>query len=370
MQKGLKSFLITGGSLLLFPCTVMAQEKTADADQSMVKPPAIEVKALENNELTYGTAVKKKEKYEDAHFLTFSFENDLIGGGTDENYTNGVRVTYMKPGSSVPQLIDTIAELVPPFEVTDATSIYYSFGQNLYTPEDIEKRVLAPGDRPYAAWLYGSAGLATARGNKVDEVEIALGVVGPLALGEQTQKFVHKHVNSPKPLGWSNQLKNEPGLVLSWQRSWQNYNNFDLQGFSFRTTPHVGATLGNIYTYANTGVSFSFMPSSQPLQENPLRIRPAIPGNGYYDRPEDDFGWYIFGGLDGRAVARNIFLDGNTFRDSLDVDKKHFVGDANIGVAFTIHGTRLAYTLNYRTKEYDTQDKAQIFGSLSLSQRF
>jgi len=36
---------------------------------------------------------------------------------------------------------------------------------------------------------------------------------------------------------------------------------------------------------------------------------------------------YLFAFVDGRAVGRDIFLDGNTFTDSHSVTRKTFVGD-------------------------------------------
>lgn len=78
----------------------------------------------------------------------------------------------------------------------------------------------------------------------------------------------------------------------------------------------------------------------------------------------------MFAGLDGRAVARNIFLDGNTFSDSHSVDKKPLVGDATAGVAFTLGDYRLSYSLNARSKEFDGQDGRSVFGAMTLSTRF
>lgn len=59
-----------------------------------------------------------------------------------------------------------------------------------------------------------------------------------------------------------------------------------------------------------------------PLDYGPPRIQPSLPGSGFFVPPQDRFGWYLFAGVEGRAVARNIFLDGNTFRDSRSVDKE------------------------------------------------
>jgi lipid A 3-O-deacylase len=102
----------------------------------------------------------------------------------------------------------------------------------------------------------------------------------------------------------------------------------------------------------------------------PLRVRPSMPGTGYFPKPEHGFSWSLFGGINGRAVGRNIFLDGNTFENSPSVDKKPFVYDINAGVDFTYGQTRLSYTLVHRSKEFDTQDETSIFGAVSISRRF
>ena len=69
-------------------------------------------------------------------------------------------------------------------------------------------------------------------------------------------------------------------------------------------------------------------------------------------------------------VARNIFLDGNTFSDSHSVDKKLLVGSATAGLAVAWKGARIALTHVWRTKEFDGQDQPDRFGSLSVSVRF
>ena len=83
---------------------------------------------------------------------------------------------------------------------------------------------------------------------------------------------------------------------------------------------------------------------------------------------QDRFNWYLFAGVDGRAVARNIFLDGNTFRDSHSVDKEIFVGDIQMGIVLTKGDVRLGYTHVFRSREFKTQKESyQQFGAVSLS---
>lgn len=306
------------------------------------------------------------------NFLSVSVENDFLGGGTDQFYTSGVRLTYFNVNTPVPRGLDRLAESIPTFDLNDTTSTFFTLGQNIYTPQDITIRENQDDDRPWAAFLYGSVGLATINNNHIDEFELTLGVVGPEALGEQTQKFVHKHIStsSPTPQGWDNQLEFEPGLVLSAGRRWPRAVEQDFAGLKFQVEPNVNVSVGNIYTYAGTGVSLTLSPDDGALRDKPPRVRPANPGTGYFETPESGFGWVLFAGLDGRAVARDIFLDGNSFSSSNSVDKKNFVADATVGVAFTYDRYRLSYSINARSKEFRGQDNNTVFGSLTLSTRF
>jgi lipid A 3-O-deacylase len=328
---------------------------------------------------TYKVEKKVKESYRTnpyENYLSFSYENDLIGDGNDKYYTNGVRMTYYNIDTDLPDFMLRWADAIPGFDLNDATSTFFTLGQNMYTPSDITKATPQKGDRPYAAWLYGSAGLSTTTEDHVDELELTLGVVGPEALGEQIQKMIHTHVtDSPTPKGWANQLDTEPGVILSWQRRWPRGPNgdwhLDFWDFRLNAEPNINVALGNIYTYAGTGLMFTFGPYQDTLQDTPPRVKPAMSGSGYFDVPDQNWSWYLFAGVDGRAVARNIFLDGNTFdNDSPNVDKKILVGDAMAGIAFTLYDYRLSYTANYRTKEFDGQPDDTFFGSITLTTRF
>src|SRR3546814_8870959 len=107
-----------------------------------------------------------------------------------------------------------------------------------------------------------------------------------------------------------------------------------LNNLGVDVTPHLGAALGNVYTYGAGGLTLRFG-EDLPDDYGPPRIRPALPGSDYF-RPTDDFGWYFFAGAEGRIVARNIFLDGNTFKDSHSVDKRPLVADLQAGIAVNL----------------------------------
>ena len=326
--------------------------------------------AVAREESLQDHAAKKIAEIGSDRFFTLSIENDLFGGGTDRNYTSGVRLTYFNLGTPMPAFAYSLDKYIPTFSINETTSVYYSFGQNLYTPSDITHTAQMPGDHPWAGFLYASAGLSTITKNHVDDLEATIGVVGPAALGEPTQKFIHHVVNSPQPQGWDNQLKNEPGLILSWQRRAPMLYHFKSRNWAGGAEPHFGITLGNIYTYTNAGISFRLTPFEGLLQDDPVRVRPAMPGTGAFVVPDNAFNWYLFAGADSRAVARNIFLDGNTFSKSYSVDKKPVVTDLTAGVAFTYGSTRVTYATVYRTREFYTQKDPDVFGTVSLGLRF
>ena len=78
----------------------------------------------------------------------------------------------------------------------------------------------------------------------------------------------------------------------------------------------------------------------------------------------------MFARADGRLVARNIFLDGNTFRDSASVERKWPVADLSVGASLNYKNTKLTYALVYRTEEFVGQSAGELFGSITASIEF
>ena len=68
-----------------------------------------------------------------------------------------------------------------------------------------------------------------------------------------------------------------------------------------------------------------------------------------------------------RGVARNIFLDGNTIRDSHSVSKKRWVGDAAVGVAANFGVYKIAFVRVFRSQEFIGQQSAPRYGSITIS---
>ncbi len=301
---------------------------------------------------------------------TFSilFENDIFYR-TDRDYTNGVQFAWTSAPDRSLDWVTATARILPFFPDSGEVRTSYALGQNIYTPTDLRLANPDPADRPYAGFLYFGLGLIDKTDSQLDQVQLQLGVIGPDSLAEESQKFVHRILRDTIPqCGWSYQLRNEPAFVLSDEKSWRTFESGRFLGFSFDIDPHVGGAVGNVYDYINAG-AIARIGFDLPDDYGPVRIEPSLPGSNFFE-PTGNFGWYIFAGIDGRAIARNIFLDGNTWEPSRHVDKLPFVGDAQLGAAITFDAFRLTYTHVFRSKEFRTQPHSDQFGAINLSIRF
>lgn len=312
--------------------------------------------------------------------VVIHFENDLFGG-TDQYYTNAVQARFISPDLAtladneilprpVSQFIDGIGFLHKP----DAQyNVSLAIGQSIFTPSDTQARQLLEDDRPYAGFLYGALGLHAKRSDVLDTFQLTGGIVGPSALGEAAQNEVHRVRNIPTAKGWDNQLHDEPVAMLSWERVWRLNRAATGSGWGWDALPHVGATGGNAMTHANVGGELRFG-WNLPGDFGTSLIRPGggidAPTERTDPRVDGSWGWYLFLGCDGRAVARNMFLDGNLWGESHNVEHKPFVADVNGGLAVLLGGLRISYTHVYRTEEFVGQERAQHYGSLTGAYSF
>jgi len=312
--------------------------------------------------------------------LSLVVENDKFrsfdqGKQTDRNFTNGIRLNWISEVRATPRWGRELAGWIPLFPDDGVTRVGYALGQNMYTPENIVRRDLQRNDRPYSGWTYVGAAITSSRetGNqgRLDTLELNLGIVGPQSYAGETQREYHRLIGAQVPQGWNNQLRNEPGVVLYYERRWRNVAKSELlPGIEGDFSPHAGASLGNVFTYGGAGATLR-IGRNLATDYGPPRIRPGLAGSMHFDTPkESPFAVYGFAGFEGRAVARDITLDGNSFADSHSVDRKPLVGDVQFGFAAVYGSVRATFTYVLRTREFDAQRSGDRFGAVSLSVKF
>ncbi|HEV2549107.1 MAG TPA: lipid A deacylase LpxR family protein [Stellaceae bacterium] len=298
----------------------------------------------------------------------------------DRHYTHGIRLSTASGDVHDDFWRAPFRWLTLIFPTDDNAARRYNLillGQNMYTPEDFTRFNPNPRDRPYAGWLYSGAGLmqdtpdaAPGGIDRFDELALKLGIVGPGSLANQTQTRYHLLIDVSPFKGWHAQLRNEWAGDLSYEHKWR-FHDEDEGGFGWDAIPQWSLRVGNVYDYAAVGGLLRFGRNLR-VDYGPPHID-LNTGADYTnsDRltPGTDWGFYFFFGGEARAVAHNIFLDGNDFKSSAHVDKIPAVGDLELGAAVVHRHFRLAYTYIYRSPEFIHQNAPDHYGALSLSFR-
>ena len=330
--------------------------------------------ALAATVLTSGATIAKEEDRD--WTFTLIEENDSLVHG-DKHYTQGLYASLIAAQRAGEDRwfdrLRSVANVV--MLPAEGGRLYFGgfVGQSIFTPENKTLLPPDPADRPYAGWLYGGVSLYRETDRTLDHAAVTLGLVGPGAGARKVQNGWHDITNpfigAPQVLGWSYQLENEPGIVLSEERKWRFAAS--LGPLEADILPEANVALGNIFTYAGAGAVVRFGQRLRADWGQP-RVQPALSGSAFVNREalRDGPAWYMFAGTEGRAVARNIFLDGNTWEDGPSVDKKPFVADLTAGAAVITHWGRLGASYTYRTEEFDGQNGNDNFVALNLSVQF
>lgn len=305
-------------------------------------------------------------------FVSIQTENDLFARSGDRYYTNGLQLSILKK-EPPPAWLAKIAEWTPFYQQGSGLNlVQYTVGQKIFTPNDTETSTVVADDRPYAGYLYFGATLMShiSHSENFDYgnlFEMTIGVVGPSALGEQAQTFVHDLIGIDSPNGWDNQLEDELALGLSYSRFWRLIQPV-AYGLEFGINPQISAAVGNVYTYGAGGVMFR-LGDNLRRDLSPPNIRPGFPGVTYF-QASNRSSWYFYLGFESRLMFRDISLDGNTFTDSHSVDKERLVGDMQYGIVYIFDDVRIAVSNMTRTDEFTTQEKVTRYGAINLSFRY
>jgi len=281
------------------------------------------------------------------------YENDmLLPGGTDRYYTNGIQLSAVSPdlewfsdlpvfreGTMLGRAAAWVAEVLPfTADRTRQRNVSLTLGQLMFTPQDTQRTDLIVDDRPYAGWLYGGIAFHIKTYRELDTFQFQGGFTGPWSLAEEAQNLVHDIRGIRRARGWDNQIDTEFAFAFIYDRKYRLIPRIELgRRWGADLIVHGGGALGTAFSHASAGFEARFgwnVPTDfgtaviRPAGETSM---PADSGDPRYDPTGSGFSFHISAGITGRAVLNDIFLDGNTFEDSHNVDKETFVGDFVLG---------------------------------------
>lgn len=250
----------------------------------------------------------------------FYLENDsrAVGGpGSDQAYTNGFK-----------------AAVILNRDPTSRENIGFSFGHQIFTPQNTNAEELLTEDRPYVGWLYLGFSWMKADAETEQILEADVGTVGPKALGLEVQNGFHDLIRSSRARGWKNGLQDEWTLQMHYQKRylWLLKKDFDLK-------PYWGLSLGNVLLGTHGGALFRW------------KLTP-------------DF-YFLLGGR-GNLVSRNLFLDGNTFQSSHRVHRIPITFETEFGFGAHWKSVNLIWSFVTRSPEFEEKQDFTSFAYVSV----
>jgi len=322
-------------------------------------------------------------------YLTGYLDNDLFGG-TDRNYTNGVRLSWISEARDLEDVAAVqrslrrltgdpdslrLVQAVTGFD--DPSTVDYNYGlsltQLMFTPEDPASETQPEGQRRYAGWLGLGFSLHAGDDEILNSAELVLGTTGPRSLAEESQDLIHELRDIDKFRGWDAQIPNAVTVDLSFvQKRRADFLPERRLGFRVDGLTEWGVRLGSFRTVAHVGGFFRVGHNLPPDFSDP-RLSSTAYSHRYFDGGRGyvgDFSAYALSGATGRAVAFDATLDGPLL-DDFDTGntREPWIGELFVGFGLRFRAAELSYVHTWRTKEYTEQRGNSDFGSLALRLR-
>lgn len=352
----MKNSIKTKCSKIILSTLIGFFAQTANSESQIVKP-------------------ENQKRWHEARAFGITVENDTknVGGpGSDQAYSNGLRLSYVYARDHIPfwapKFVTENTYLRKALEEAQAN---FGLGLNhqFFTPNNTQLAQLQYGDRPYAAWLNVAFSVNIKDDFRSQNLELSLGTVGPAAMGESVQNGFHRIIGTNFAQGWGTQINNEPVLQISYQQRIHFLSYRNGLGPWFDLIPVFGGGLGNVFIGLHSGVIArvginlpdDFGPARPSSGESESFVSPTAPGEN--QKPS----YYVFAGARGNAVARNIFLDGNTFRPSHRVTKYPVTAETEFGVGVLIMPISVVWRFVVRSPDFEENSGFNSFASVGLT---
>jgi len=298
--------------------------------------------------------------------INFYFENDIYTK-SDDGYTAGERLSFLYLVPNAYAIYDLV------FPSNSQKDLYFTIAlsNQIFTPTDTDEQDLILDDRPYAGWSYLELGMHQSSKNTLSSLNLKVGLIGEASMSKEIQNSFHEIIGNDEVKGWDNQLNNEVGINLKYTYKWL-YDLSVRDSFESSVIPFASAEFGNVAINTTLGTTARFgwnIPRDFGISSIDIGADPGIPICGECELPTTWSFSFNFT-LAGSIVARDIFLDGNTFSDSHYVEKENFV--YYTGMGFTLRYKKFIFDFVeiYNSKKFKLEKSGHGVGTLICSWRF
>lgn len=276
--------------------------------------------------------------------------------GQDRYYTNGLFLNF-RYASNQEKLGDQLNKKI--FE--------FSVGQKMYNPISGHAPNPARQDRPFAAYLYGGAGLDLFYKNEsVLKLSAELGTGGPNALGKEAQTLLHDTFRFYDIDGWQYQIQDDFSVNLSAQftkllhRSANKKIDLSVETYLNAGTTFSGAGAGVLFRTGRLNQLFNTTYTNS-LISNKAKSEKFTKNEFYfYAKPQLNF------------VAYDATIQGSMFQDDSPITYgiKSLVFAQQLGFDYSTPRFTVGYSIIFKSKEIKSTARAHQYGTIALSYRF
>lgn len=300
--------------------------------------------------------------------VTLNVDNDGIYG-IDQDYTSGLFLSYTS-GAVSPNWWSKPLSLSA-WGAASLDKWEISVGHKMWTPSDITLETPQPNERPYAGLLHGEFSYISLHPQQAQRFNLLIGTTGESSLSEEAQRIVHSITKSDDPNGWAYQVEDKVvGSV-----GYLSHFNLIRRRFTLSTDFEISnvseINVGNYRSDAATGFMVRWgqdlagnFGSAQISVENPFKA--GMIG-------ASDYGWFLFGGIEGRYRFNDITIEGNRPLEGLEhpasyyeVTLEPWQATAVAGAAWYSRHFGFTFTTTANTSEYK-QDKKSLHGTGGVS---
>jgi lipid A 3-O-deacylase len=320
----------------------------------------------------------------DDRLWRFSFDNDALVWESDDFFTGGFSLYWFSAAVSgwdelqLTGISQWIANEVPGIVGDGSVRVRKGFGvsQMTQTPSDLSQTELIEDDVRYAGVLGIANSWMAVSDERLNAFQIYLGVVGPVALGDELQNGFHSVLGRGEDaLGWDNQLNNEPLVNLNYSMM-RKIGSVGTDGLGWAADLAYGgaASLGNLFTEAQFDVQARL---GRRVPRGFAHI-PDIAGRGvimepvFGSVPSAQTQFYLSATLRGAVTAYTVLLDGNTFENSDSVDYEPGLAQVILGGHLARGALGLHFTayLSSNPVKNSAENSDLSWANISLDYRF
>ena len=278
---------------------------------------------------------------------------------TDRHYTHGTKLVYvMEPSWQWLEDFSTWHFADERDSVDTAAGIF--LGQNMYTPNYVGRPEMRPAqDRHYAGWLYTGLFVQRATADRLDHVEVNLGVIGPSSHAEECQKSIHDLLGGDQPIGWEQQMKDEMAADFVFMRQQRFTEGLLKPTDKTDVIAEYGFTAGSVHRHLQAGVAVRW---GLGLQGTFLPGRLELPSGVSALKSPSVMPAYLYARASARLVEHNRFLTG--------LDERPLLGEFQVGAVYEWKNLELGYSQTFFTKEFDEQQGVDSLGAVTVSLAF